>query len=248
MTTIITVTNQKGGVGKTTSVISLAHGLALTGKRILIVDLDPQGQSAVSLGLNTEPAVFQLLLSPTTQPQTLLRHSGRENLWLIPGDQTTATAQIVMAAEQRPMEAIAQAIKPFEREFDFVIFDTAPSVGGIQERAVWAADLVLIPVATDYLAVDSLEKTIGMLSRFVQQGWRGQLAGILPTMYDTVTRESHSAMEYLSQQYNGKLLAPIRRATILRECSSDGRTIWEKASQTPVADDFQKLLQRVAKR
>jgi chromosome partitioning protein len=106
---------------------------------------------------------------------------------------------------------------------------------------------VLIPVATDYLAVDSLDKTLGMLTRFVQQGWSGQLAGILPTMHDTVTRESRNAMEYLTKQYAGKLLDPIRRATVLRECSSDGKTIWEKASQTPVAGDFQKLIREVAK-
>ncbi len=241
----IVVTNQKGGVGKTTTTLTIAHGLARRGRRVLIVDLDPQGQSATALGLNTEPAVLQLLLNPGLAPYTLLRQTGRENLWIIPGDQTTATAQIVMGAEQRPMTAIGRALKPLSSDFDVMIFDTAPSVGGIQERAIWAADQVLIPVATDFLAVESLEKTLALLSRFISDGWRGKLAGILPTMYDSITKESKHAIEYLQQHYPDVTLSPIRRATILRECSADGQTIWEKAPDSAVAGDYEKLVKEM---
>lgn len=243
----IAITNQKGGIGKTTTAVTLAHGLALTGKRVLLIDFDPQGQSATALGMNTEPHVFQLLFSPNVPPLSLLRNSGRENLFLIPGDQTTATAQIVMAAEQRPMNIISSMLKPFSKDFDLIVFDTAPSVGGIQERAIWAADLVIIPAATDFLAIESLEKTLLMIGSFVERGWPGKLAGILPTMHDIVTKESRNAMEYLENNHKDRTLSPIRRATILRECAADGMTIWEKAPTAPVAEDYQNLIKRISK-
>lgn len=243
----IAITNQKGGIGKTTTAVTLAHGLALAGKRVLLIDFDPQGQSATSLGMNAEPLVFQLLFAPNVPAHSLLRNTGRENLFLISGDQTTATAQIVLAAEQRPLDAIGSTLRPFSKDFDVVVFDTAPSVGGIQERAIWASDLVIIPAATDFLAIESLEKTLKMISGFVEIGWRGRLAGILPTMYDSVTKESRNAMEYLDGSYKGQILSPVRRATILRECAADGMTIWEKAPTAPVAEDYQNLTRRISK-
>lgn len=95
MTTVITVANQKGGVGKTTTAVSLAHGLALRGKEVLLIDLDPQGQCATALGLRPEPGTFYLLVAPR-QDGTIetarqwVRNTGRKNLWLIPGDTTTS--------------------------------------------------------------------------------------------------------------------------------------------------------------
>lgn len=233
--------NQKGGVGKTTSTLTIADALARRGKRTLIVDFDPQGQSAVALNLKPEPGVFNLLLSPTISSQAWVRKTGRENLALLPGDRSTATAQLVLSAENRSYETIRQAIKPLESLFDCMVFDTAPSVGGIQERAVWAANLVVIPVATDYLAVDSLGKTLEMLAALSQRGWPGKLVGILPTMYDQVTNESRNAIQFLKKQYPDLLLTPIRRATILRDCIAEGQTIWDKPAPCPVADDYRAL-------
>ena len=233
--------NQKGGVGKTTSTVTVADAFARSGKNTLIVDFDPQGQSATALNVQPEPGVFNLLLSPTFQPQAWVRQTSNDHLSILPGDRSTASAQIVMAAENRPYDAVRQALKPLEARFDFMLFDTAPSVGGIQERVVWASNLVVIPVATDYLAVDSLGKTLDMLAGFSSQGWPGKLVGILPTMYDKVTNESRKAMQYLQTNYPDLLLTPIRRATILRDCVSEGLTLWQKQSPGAVAHDYRAL-------
>jgi chromosome partitioning protein len=248
MSKTICVTNQKGGVGKTTTVVTLAHGLALDGKRVLIIDLDPQGQSAIALGIDPEPGVFNLLINRATSSQQWLRRTRCENLRIIPGDRTTASAQILMNAEGHPVDAIASAIKPLVGEYDYIIFDTSPSVGGLQERAIWASNYVIIPAATEFLSVESLGKTLEtMLDLTEQKAWKGKLLGILPTFYDQVTKESAAAIEHINGHYVGLALSPIRRATILRECAADGLTLWEKDPNSKVADDYRRLIATVKK-
>src|SRR5512133_1516490 len=110
-TKVICIANQKGGVGKTTTAVSLAHGLARKGKQVLLIDLDPQGQSATALGLPPEAGAFYLLtmghsLSETTVIRQWLRDTGRENLALVPGDQQTMAAQTVLNAQDRPVSCI----------------------------------------------------------------------------------------------------------------------------------------------
>ena len=150
-------------------------------------------------------------------------------------------------AENRPPDAISLAFKSLVKNFDKVFLDTAPSVGGIQERAIWMADLVIIPVATEYLSVDSLGKTLETLNMLVQRGWKGKLLGILPTFYDQITKESRNAMAYLQKEFSGQLLAPIHRATILRECAADGQTIWEKAPNSQPGQDYEALVKTISK-
>src|SRR5512138_3620987 len=144
-TTIIAIANQKGGVGKTTTAVTLAHGLTLMGKGTLLIDFDPQGQCATALGLDPESAAFRMLVAGD-DPARLIRPTGRKALGLIAGNKETGTAQIVLDARRDPMSYVRDLLKPIMRGNGeaprFVVFDTAPSVGGLQERALWAADLV----------------------------------------------------------------------------------------------------------
>ena len=246
MTKLIAATNHKGGVAKTTSAISLAAVLAEMGKRVLLVDLDPQGQASIALGRDPEGCVFHLLIDPKI-PLQWIRMSGRENLDLIPGNHTTATAQIVINVENRPIDSIKTALKPLTKDYDYIILDTAPSVGGIQERAIWASDLVIVPTATEFLSSDGVRNVIEMMRALAARGWEGKLLGILPTFFDETTRESKATIENLYQAFGERLLAPIHRATILRECAAEGITIFEKDSNCRSAEEYRSLAEYIVR-
>lgn len=253
-TKIICIANQKGGVGKTTTAVSLAHGLSQKGRRVLLIDLDPQGQSATALGRSPEPGAFYLLtMGATPQENTFVqswvRFSGREGLYLLPGDQQTMAGQTVLNAQDKPISAIRQSIQRFFKEsLHYIIFDTAPSVGGIQERAVWASDLVIVPTATEFLSADGVSKVLLMMSVLQEKkNWRGNLLGILPTFYDEQTRESKATMDDLRTRFDASLLPPIHRATLLRECAAEGQTIFEMDPLCRAAKEYQILTQLVMK-
>ncbi len=246
---IIVVANQKGGVGKTTTAVSISHALALRERRVLLVDFDPQGQCAISLAVNPEPGVFNVLVNPRSDIHQWIRETGRGGLDLIPGDRSTATAQIVINAENRPINSIRQIFRELSREYDYLVFDTAPSVGGIQERAVFAADLVLIPTATEFLSMDGLAQMMEMLTALRGNShWDGELLGILPTFYDEQTSESGRSLSELRESFGDGILSPIHRATVLRECAAEGKTIFETAPASRASREYEELGHVLVKR
>jgi len=249
MTTIITVANQKGGVGKTTTAVSLAHGLVMQGKCILLVDLDPQGQCATILGLKPEPGAFNLLVAEQP-PSQVIRTTDRENLFVILGDRKTATAQMVVGVQRAPISFTHSKLAPAasQDDIDYIILDTSPSVGELQEQALWAADGVLVPCAVDYLASDGVFNIANTLKRIHEEfKWQGRILGILPTFYDEVTRESKATLADLKKRFGSLLLDPIHRATILRECAVEGKTIFELSPASRAAQQYAGLVQFVLK-
>lgn len=253
-TKVIAICNQKGGVGKTTTAVSLAAGLALRGREVLLIDLDPQGQCATTLGLNPEPGAFYLLTMGNAANETAfvkqyVRQTGREHFWLLAGNQTTMAAQTVLNSQERPVSAIREAVARFTNNgLGYVIFDTAPSVGGIQERAIWASDMVLIPTSTEYLSTDSVRKlsdTLLYLQR--EKAWKGALLGVVPTFYHDQLREHKAAMEDLRQGFGDRVLPAIHRAAALAECPGESKTIFEKDPDSRSAQEYQALVDLVIK-
>lgn len=247
---IVTVSSQKGGTGKTTTACTVAHALAIKGYRTLIIDLDPQGQVASSLGRNHEPGIFNWIANPSgVWPLSdVVRTTGRTNLLMIPGDKSTSAGQVLLNHYGTVFSALTDKRRELEAAtFDFVIVDTAPSVGGLQEAALVASDLVIVPTATDYLSTEGVARTVETLAILRKdRGWRGRVLGILPTFYDDVTKESAATLADLEKTFGAKmLLQPIHRATILRECAAEGVTIWEKEPKHRAGREYADLVGRV---
>ncbi len=247
MTKTITIANQKGGVGKTTTAVNLAHGLVLEGKRVLLVDLDPQGQCATILGLKQEPGVFNLLVAEQTLAQ-VTRTTDRQNLFVVLGNSKTATAQTVISVQHSPVSyTYEKIVLPASVDnYDYLIIDTPPSVGELQRQSLWASDGVLIPCSVDYLASDGVFSIIETLNRIGQEfDWKGSVLGILPTFYDNVTRESKATLRDLHDNFDQLVLRRIHRATILRECAVEGKTIFELAPASRAAKQYSRLVESV---
>ncbi len=241
---IVAVANRKGGVGKTTTVVNLGHGLALKGKSMLLVDVDPQGHVATALGMNPEGGLFELLVGRARLHN--VTRQARERLWVVPGNARTATAQTVLVAERAADETLARAIRgEVNGRLDYVLVDTAPSVGRLQEMALWSADLVIIPTTVDYLSSTGIKALVGELRELKVGGWSGRLFGILPTFHDDQTRESRANYAELTQVFGDLVLPPVHRATVLRECAAMGATVFEAAPTSRAAEEYAALVWRV---
>jgi len=246
---IVTVSSQKGGTGKTTTAVTLAHALAIKDYRTLIIDLDPQGQVASSLGRNHEPGVFNWLANPlgTLPLSDVVRTTGRANLLMIPGDKSTSVAQVLLNHQGKTLKALTSKRPELQAAtFDFVIVDTAPSVGGLQEAALLGGDLVIVPTACDYLSSEGVVRTYETLKLLrADHAWHGRVL-VLPTFFDDVTKESAATLADLRETFGAKaLLRPIHRATILRECASEGMTIWERDPKHRAGLEYADLVGRI---
>ncbi len=244
---IVTIANQKGGVGKTTTTVTLAHGLALKNYNVLIVDLDPQGQCASHLGLAQEGGVFSLLCNDPRPPlRDVVRHTGRSGLYLLPGNKRTALAQTILALEGYDRATLAQVFG--ESQFNsgrlhYIVLDTAPSAGGLQEMALYAADVVILPAAVDYLSLEGVNQILRTLNSL--QRPRPPVTHILPTFYDEVTRESKTNLDGLRERFGRAISETIHRAVALRECPPLGKTIFEHKPNSRAAGEYAKVVWEV---
>jgi chromosome partitioning protein len=207
--------------------------------------------------MKAEPGTYYLLTPPPGGVITVKQwlRKGREHLWMIPGDISTNASQALINAEGRPLSYIADQLRPLVKNgmgLDYVLFDTAPSVGGIQERAIWASDLVLVPAATEFLSADGARKICeSMMTMQKEKEWKGKILGILPTFYDEQTRESKTQLDEYRKIFKELVMQPIHRATILRECPAEGRTIFEIEATSDSAQravqEYQAVVEHVMK-
>ena len=263
-TKIITVVNQKGGVGKTTTVVNLAHGLGLEGKHVLLIDLDPQGNVASSLNCPQGDGVYYLLTMGRNAPAEVqfvkaqVAATGRPGVWYVPGGSSTVRAQNDIANRNppAPISHIREMLATFTGNgLHYIVIDTSPSIGGLQERALWAADLVVVPTNMDYLSNAGVASVASDLRALLEgHHWSGKLLGILPTFYDARTRAAREAMAMLEKAFPGSLLPPVHQSTVFAAASAEGQTIFEYAEANPrnpyarrAAEEYRALVRAVLK-
>ncbi len=222
----LSILNQKGGVGKTTTAVTLAHGLALEGASVLIVDLDAQGNVADCLGMEKQGDLYKVLV----EDRRVVQYA-REGLDAILSDKTTVKAKKIVVGEAFSEYAIRNALRRF-LAYDVAIIDVAPGVDVLQVGAMVASDGFVIPVALDHLAVVGAADALASFASLKQMDLGGKFLGVLPTFWERATRESHEQLVALSKQFGRWVWPPIPKDTKVREAPAHGETIWEYAPDT----------------
>lgn len=256
--------NQKGGVGKTTTVVNLAAALAELGKSTLIIDMDPQAHATLHLGVEVgedHPSVYDLLLSEESDPidarQAVVKT--RENLGMLPAVTDQAAVETELAnAPQRHLR-LRNAIQPLLGEYEYVLIDCPPSLGLLTLNGLAASREVIVPMQAHFLALQGVGKlleTVSLVAREINPKLR--VSGVVLSMHEENTRLSKEIVADLEQFFRDSLeqdvpwkgarvLRPaIRRNIKLAECPSFGQTIFEYARWCPGAMDYAKLASNIA--
>jgi len=251
---IVAIANQKGGVGKTTTAVNLGAALAESGKRILIVDLDPQANATSSFGLQgvEDISLYQPLLGEASITEKILP-SHREGLFIVPADLDMAGAEVEIARMPNHLTRLAETLKPLQTDqtFDFVFLDCPPSLGILMSNALAAADELLTPIQCEYFALEGLVKIVRLIEQVLDSGAneRLQLGGIVMTMYDARTNLSQQVVADVRKHFGERVYQTvIPRSVRLSEAPSFGKSILEYASSGPAAQAYRALAKEFLKR
>ncbi len=238
----IAVTLSKGGVGKTTTALNLAHGLAMTGERVLLVDADTQGQAAAALGAAPERG-FANILSGNAPPDDALTVV-RKNLSLLAGGQQLAAAKGVIAGRgDGGVYAVSDALDSLEANYDYCIVDTAPGWDQLTVSVLFFAAEVIAPVALDAMALQGLAQFVKSIEP-VKRHHTLSLA-ILPTFFDRRVKKSEEILGQLKKHFKANMLEAIRYNVRLAEAPGYGKTIFEFDKNSPGAIDYAKLVEHI---
>lgn len=244
-TRVLAVSSLKGGTGKTTTAVHLAHALALSGRRVLLVDLDPQGSVRVALGLPEPDRTVADLLEGEHSPKKCVVPTGREGLDLIPADARLAKTEIVLARIDHGRDAVLRrAMEGFDDRWEFVILDGPPSYSVLNRNALRYAGELLVPVSADFLSLAGLDATLVAVRKVVDKGTGLRLLGVLPTFYDGRLRASRETLDAIRER-SGRILSPIRTNTHLAEAPARGRTLFELDRNAPGAIDYALVAEQV---
>jgi chromosome partitioning protein len=241
----IAVALSKGGVGKTTTAVNAAAALALLGSRVLLVDVDTQGQVGKALGCTpaaglAEAAAGEIPLRDAVTP-------ARERLDLLAGGRGLANLKrLITRKDFGGEQTIAETLAPLDNEYDFVMLDTAPGWDALSVNALFYAREVLSPVSLEVMTLQSLLDFSRSLAAIQKYHPALRLRYVVPTFLDRRVRKSDEILAQLAGHFDEQLCSPIRYNVRLSEAPGYGQTIFEYAAHSPGADDYRRLAERIS--
>ncbi|MBM9478248.1 ParA family protein [Nakamurella flavida] len=250
---VVAVCNQKGGVGKTTSVINLGAALAGYGRRVLLVDLDPQGALSAGLGVAShelDHTIYNLMLGSKTAITDVLMPTSVENLDLIPANIDLSAAEVQLINEVGREHTLARALRPVLHAYDYILIDCQPSLGLLTVNALACAHGVLMPVAAEFFSLRGVALLVDTVAK-VQDRINPDLTvdGVLVTMYDGRTVHAREVVSLLIQRFGDQVFdAMISRTVKFPETTVAGEPITSYAPSSPGAEAYRTLAREVIAR
>ncbi len=250
---VIAMCNQKGGVGKTTTTINLGASLAEFGRKVLLVDFDPQGSLSVGLGLNPhdmEFTIYNLLMQKDVEFEEVVVPSGVPGMDLLPSNIDLSAAEVQLVHEVAREQTLQRVLKPAIEKYDVILIDCQPSLGLLTVNALTAADGVLVPLECEYFAlrgVALLKTTIDKVKERLNP--RLEIDGVLGTRFDGRSLHSREVMERLVQAWGDKVFHTVIRRTVkFSDSTVAGEPITTYASDSTGAEAYRQLAKEVAAR
>jgi chromosome partitioning protein len=246
---IIAITNQKGGVGKTTTAINLGAALAEANQKVLIVDFDPQGNATSGFGIERdeiEHTIYGALTGNCTMDEAILEDVN-DHLDMVPADMNLAATDQEFVDVDGKNEILYKLLTPYREKYDYILIDCPPSLGTLTVNALTAANSVIIPIQCEYYALEGLNQVLNTI-RIVQEGLNPDLVmeGIVFTMYDGRNKLSQQVVETVKNNFNGNIYETlIPRNVRLAEAPSHGMPITQYESSSSGAESYRLLAAEV---
>jgi chromosome partitioning protein len=250
---VIAMCNQKGGVGKTTTTINLGAALAELGRRVLLVDFDPQGSLSVGLGVNPhtlEHSIYDLLLSRDTPIDDVVDRTGVPNLDILPSNIDLSAAEVQLVSEVAREQTLLRVLEKVKPRYDVILIDCAPSLGLLTINALTAADKVIMPLETEFFALRGIALLTDTITKVTDRlNPRLEILGILGTMYDPRTLHNREVLERVVQAFGDRVFHTVIRRTVkFPETTVAGEPITTYATNSPGATAYRTLAREVLAR
>ncbi len=244
---VISLLNHKGGVGKTTSVINIGAGLAQLGRKVLLVDLDPQANLTVSLGIPRQPVTIYECMRGESE---LEPYQHKENLDVIMSTLDLSGAELELINEAGREYILRELFEPVREEYDYIIIDCPPSLGLLTLNALAASDYVYIPLQTEFLALQGLAKIKQVVDKVKFRLNRSlDIGGVIGTMYDSRKILNRDVMETIKKYFGEKVFDTLIRDNVaLAEAPSQRKDIFEYNPNSLGAEDYMNLCKEIIQR
>ncbi len=247
MATIISLLNHKGGVGKTTSSIGIGAGLVKLGKKVLLMDLDPQANLTLSLGV---PRMKVTIYEALKGESELMPHTAKENLDVIPSTLDLSGAEMELINEAGREYILREVLEPLLEEYDYIIIDCPPSLGLLTLNSLTSSNYVIIPLQAQFLALQGLAKIQQVVRKVkVRLNKKLEIIGVVPTMYDGRKVLNREVVQTIKKYFGKKVFeTKIRDNVALAEAPADRKDIFEYSPNSKGAQDYLALCKEIIER